>query len=53
MTAIEYIYRMKFRCFVDFAFRELHPDEAFLDNWHVQFMADMKRLWKQYQREFG
>jgi hypothetical protein len=41
MTEIEYIYRMKFRCFVDFAFRELHPGEPFLDNWHVQLMADL------------
>lgn len=41
MTEIEYMYRMKFRCFVDFAFRELHPGEPFLDNWHVQLMADL------------
>lgn len=41
MRVHEFIYRKYFSSFVDFAFRELHPDELFFDNWHIQFMADL------------
>lgn len=41
MTVHEYLYRCRFRSFVDFAFRELHPDELFCDNWHIGLLAEM------------
>ena len=41
MTNAQFIYRMRFRSFVDFAFRELHPDEFFLRNWHIDLMAEI------------
>ena len=34
------LYRFDFRSFVEFAFRELHPDKSFIPNWHIDVMAD-------------
>lgn len=41
MNYYEYMYRKYFSSFVYFAFRELHPDEEYFDNWHINLMADM------------
>lgn len=34
------LYRNDLCAFVRFAFRELHPDKALCDNWHIDVMAD-------------
>lgn len=34
-------YRINFKSFVDFAFRELHPDEQFYDGWHIELMSEI------------
>lgn len=44
MSDLQFIYRMRFRSFVDFAFRELHPGEFFLRNWHIDLMAEILQL---------
>lgn len=41
MTAHQYMYRVNFSSFVDFAFRELHPGEFFADNWHIDFISKL------------
>ncbi|MCW1883109.1 hypothetical protein OKA04_00105 [Luteolibacter flavescens] len=44
MTESQFLYRMRFRSFVDFAFRELHPDESFVRNWHIDLMTEMLQM---------
>lgn len=40
----KYMCRTRFAMFVDFAFRELHPKEKFLRNWHTRVIADTLQL---------
>ena len=35
------LYRSNFAAFNRFAFRELHSHRVFLDNWHIELMADL------------
>ncbi len=41
MTPAQYMFRTRFAAFVDFAFRELHPEEMFHRNWHIEVIADV------------
>lgn len=41
MTMAQYVYRMRLRSFVDFAFRELHPGEYLNRNWHIDLMVEI------------
>jgi len=35
------MYRCNLGSFVDLAFRELHPGEMMMDNWHIRMIADL------------
>lgn len=41
MSDIVIMYRCSFASFVDFAFRELHPGEQMMDNWHIRLIANL------------
>lgn len=44
MHTCQLLYRQHFASFVDFAFRELYPDQKFMDNWHIQLIAEMLEI---------